>query len=317
MDWTHRLRLRNLQMLLSLAQTGNISHSAQALNATQPGLSKWLKDLEEDIGLPLFERHARGLRPTPYGESLIEYARRVDACLDTARDEMEVMRRGGSGLVNIGVSGASSVDTVPNAVLRVLEKVPDAHIQLIENTPERLIEQLSIGSLDIVVGRSDINYQDPEIRSESLYNEPIHLVVRAGHPILALESPQWTDALSYPWALWAKGTPVRNAFDASIAAAGYVLPKTYVESNSATLTTTLLTSSDMIGIASHRPAMRYNKMKILSIVPLEVSGFGAVSVYWRHDAMGRKVVCEMLAEIRHAAREVSKDNARNSDAPGV
>ena len=71
MDWTHRLRLRNLKMLLSLDQTRNISHSAAMLNTTQPGLSKWLKDLEDDIGLPLFERHARGLRPTPHGDVLI------------------------------------------------------------------------------------------------------------------------------------------------------------------------------------------------------------------------------------------------------
>ena len=46
MDWTHRLRLRNLKMLLSLDQTRNISHSAAMLNTTQPGLSKWLKDLK-------------------------------------------------------------------------------------------------------------------------------------------------------------------------------------------------------------------------------------------------------------------------------
>ena len=79
MDWTHRLRLRNLKMLLSLAQTRNISHSAAMLNTTQPGLSKWLKDLEDDIGLPLFERHARGLRPTPHGDVLIAHAQRVEA----------------------------------------------------------------------------------------------------------------------------------------------------------------------------------------------------------------------------------------------
>src|SRR5690606_11436190 len=84
MDWTHRLRLRNVKMLLSLAQTRNISHSAAALNTTQPGLSKWLKDLEDDIGLPLFERHARGLRPTSYGEVLIAHAQRLDAQLERA-----------------------------------------------------------------------------------------------------------------------------------------------------------------------------------------------------------------------------------------
>ncbi len=63
MDWTQRLRLRNLQMLLSLAETGNMSQSAALLNTTQPGLSKWLKDLEDDIGLPLFERQHVGCSP--------------------------------------------------------------------------------------------------------------------------------------------------------------------------------------------------------------------------------------------------------------
>ena len=61
-DWTYRLRLRHLETLLHLAQTGNMSQTAEALNTTQPGLSKWLRELEEDIGMPLFERHARGLR---------------------------------------------------------------------------------------------------------------------------------------------------------------------------------------------------------------------------------------------------------------
>ena len=92
MDWTHRLRLRNVRMLLSLAQTRNISHSAAMLNTTQPGLSKWLKDLEQDIGLPLFERHARGLIPTQYGEVLIEHARRLDAQLDRASGDMAALR---------------------------------------------------------------------------------------------------------------------------------------------------------------------------------------------------------------------------------
>ena len=126
MDWTYRLRLRHLQVLLSLASTGNLSQSAAALNTTQPALSKWLKELEEDVGLPLFERHARGLRPTSYGEALIEHARRIEARLDIARDDMQALRAGGSGLVSIGTSGVSAADTVPLAVSRLLERMPRA-----------------------------------------------------------------------------------------------------------------------------------------------------------------------------------------------
>src|SRR3546814_1875811 len=86
MDWTHRLRLRQLQVLLSLADTQNISHSAEQLHVTQPALSKWLKEFETDIGLPLFERHARGLRLTAYGKTLKTFALRLNGELDRSEE---------------------------------------------------------------------------------------------------------------------------------------------------------------------------------------------------------------------------------------
>ena len=147
MDWTYRLRLRNLKMLLSLAQTRNISHSAAMLNTTQPGLSKWLKDLEEDIGLPLFERHARGLRPTSHGEALIAHAMRIDAQLDRASGDMAALREGGGGRVVIGASGASASDTVPLAVLRLLERMPQARAKLVEGTTDRLLAHTWPGNI--------------------------------------------------------------------------------------------------------------------------------------------------------------------------
>ena len=183
MDWTHRLRLRNLKMLLSLAQTRNISHSAAMLNTTQPGLSKWLKDLEDDIGLPLFERHARGLRPTPHGDVLIAHAQRVEAQLDRASADMAALREGGGGRVVIGASGASASDTVPLAVMKLLERMPQARVKLVEGTTDRLLAQLAQGDLDIVVGRSAPEHHDPAIRVEALYLEPIHLVARPRPPL--------------------------------------------------------------------------------------------------------------------------------------
>lgn len=303
MDWTHRLRLRNLQMLLSLAQTGNMSHSAAALNTTQPGLSKWLRDLEEDVGLPLFERHARGLRPTTHGRALIAHAKRIEAHLDTARDDMAIIRDGGNGLVTIGFFGASSVDTVPMAVLKILEKMPTAHIRLVESKADSLIEGLSLGTVDLVVGPSNIPTQDPLIRSEILYDEPIHMVVRVGHPILKIKSPTWKDVLGYPWALWERGTPVRTAFDTALTLAGQKHPAHYVESGSASLTTTLLVQSDMIGVAAQRPALRLTGMKVLAIVPLVLQGNGSITLYWRTDSLDREAVRAAMDGIHQVVDE--------------
>ncbi|TFE36497.1 LysR family transcriptional regulator [Paraburkholderia dipogonis] len=301
MDWTDRLRLRNLQMLLSLARTGNMSHSADELHTTQPGLSKWLKELEEDVGLPLFERRARGIRPTIYGEALVDHARRIVAHLDKARDDMAVMRAGGAGIVTLGIAGASSVDTVvPMAVLRVLENLPTVHVSIEENAVETLREKLSSGQLDIVVGRTGIDFQNPDIRSEILYVEPIHIVARINHPVFKIKKPTWEQISGYGWALWAKGTPVRTAFDLAIAESGKNLPGNFVESNSATLNTSLLTGSNLIGVASHRPALRLNRMQILGIIDFPLSVVGSVTMYWREDAVARSAVRAALDGLRQA-----------------
>lgn len=305
MDWTHKLRLRNLQMLLSLAETGNMSHSAEALHTTQPGLSKWLKELEEEVGLPLFERHARGLRPTSYGKALIDHARRIEAHLDAAREDMSSMRLGGAGIVLIGFAGVSAVDTVPIAVLRIVQKIPNVHVKLFENNLGNLMNALNSGEMDIVVGPSDFSGLPPRVRAETLYAESIHAVARKDHPIFGVDHITWSHVLSYPWALWAKGTPVRRAFDRALEAAGHKPPVHYVESNSAALNTALLLHSDMIGVTSQRPAIRWGSLNLLSVIPLPLGVLGAVSVYWREDSISRLAVKAALDSIRETGRDAS------------
>lgn len=306
MDWTHRLRLRQLQMLLSLAQTGNMSQSAQLLHTAQPALSKWLKELEEDLGMVLFERHARGLKPTPQGEALIAHARRIEAHLDSARDDMHALREGGSGLVAVGTSGASASDVVPMAVLRLLEWLPRAQIRLAESTMNVLMQQLAHGELDVVVGRSAPELHDTHIHTEMLYMEPIHLVARPQHPLLRQERAlEWGDLMAYRWLVWPRGTPIRNALEGALAAAGHALPQGSVESNSVTLNLTLLGHSDMIGMASHRAALRFSHLGALRVLPVRLSGFGSVSMYWRENTTDRAAVASMLRALREAAAPAS------------
>ncbi|SEJ82400.1 LysR substrate-binding domain-containing protein [Paraburkholderia diazotrophica] len=298
MDWTYRLRLRHLQVLLSLASTGNLSQSATALNTTQPALSKWLKELEEDVGLALFERHARGLRPTPYGDALIEHARRIEAHLDNARDDMLALREGGSGLVSIGTSGVSAADTVPLAVSRLLERMPRAKVRIVESTMNQLMPQLARGELDIVVGRSGQEYDDPQLQTEPLYTEPINFVARPHHPLTDKTKVGWDDVLAYSWIVWPQGTPVRNALETALSAVGRALPNHCVETNSSILNLTLLNNTDLVGVASHRAALRFEQLNAVRILPMQLEGFGSVSMYWHAENENRAAVAMALEALR-------------------
>jgi len=300
-DWTHRLRLRHLQMLLSLAETGNMSLSATALNTTQPALSKWIRELEEDIGLPLFERHARGLRPTIYGKSLIEHARRIEGHLDSARDDMLALRDSGSGLVVIGSAGASAAETVPVAVVDLLGRLPRAHVRILESTMDLLLPQLVRGEVDIVVGRSAPEHQDHRINVETLYMEPLHFVTRLRHPLAGQAAVGWDDLRAYRWIAWPRGTPMRNALDTALGALGRTLPADCVESDSLLVNLTLLDYSDMIALVSHRTARRLADLGALHITPLSLAGFGSISMYWRNEQSTREVVSAALAALRRTS----------------
>lgn len=291
-------------MLLSLSSTGNLTQSAIALNTTQPALSKWLRELEEDVGLPLFERHARGLRPTAYGAALIEHARRIEGYLDTTREDMQVMREGGSGLVAIGTSGVSAADTVPLAVTRLLAKMPTARVRLVESTMDQLMPQLLRGELDIVVGRSDHPAGYPGLCAEKLYEEQINFVARVQHPLVNRSVLTWDDLLGYPWIVWPEGTPIRNAMHDALAAAGKAPPVQIVESNSSLLNLTLLNNSDLIGVASHRAALRFENLKAVRILNIELNGYGSVSTYWHAPTTTRAAVRLALTSLRESARHV-------------
>ncbi|MCP3721056.1 MULTISPECIES: LysR substrate-binding domain-containing protein [unclassified Paraburkholderia] len=303
MDWTHRLRLRHLQMLLSVAQTGNLSQSAEALNTTQPALSKWLKDLEADIGLPLFERHARGLRPTPYGEALIEHARRIEGHLDSARDDMDALREGGSGLISIGTSGVSAADTVPLAVARLVEAMPRAQVRLVESTMNLMMPALVHGDLDIVVGRAANAQVDPTLEMETLYRDPVNFVVGLGHPLAKRRKLDWPDLFEYAWIVWPAGTPIRTALETALAAAGRSMPRHTVESNSSMLNVTLLNQTHLIGVASHRAAVRFSRLNVLRVLamPMPLGSSGGVAMYWRRDSVSRAAVALALDCLRESA----------------
>ncbi|WP_025597352.1 LysR family transcriptional regulator [Burkholderia sp. WSM2230] len=311
MDWTHRLRLRHLRMLMSIMQTGNLSQSAEELCTTQPALSKWLRELEEDIGLPLFERRARGLRPTEYGLALVEHARRIEGHLNNARDDMLALREGGTGLVSIGTSGVSAADTVPLATAALVERMPRAQIRLVESTMNQLMPQLIHGELDIVVGRAADTLPDPQLKNETLYRDPINFVSGLAHPLASRSSVDWHDLLDYRWIVWPAGTPVRTALEAALATAGHTMPRHCVESNSSILNVTLLNHSNLIGVASHRAAGRFARLNALHVLrmPRPLASSGAVAMYWRPDSESREAVALALDCLRRSAA-LEPDDAR-------
>jgi DNA-binding transcriptional LysR family regulator len=187
---------------------------------------------------------------------------------------------------------------VPLAVSRLLERMPRAQVRLVESTMNQLMPQLVRGELDIVVGRSGQQYDDPQLQTQTLYTEPINFVAGPQHPLTRKSTLTWEDVLGFSWIVWPQGTPVRTALEAALTAEGRTLPDHCVESNSSILNLTLLNNTELVGVASHRAALRFEQLNALRILPIELEGFGSVSVYWHAENVNRAAVAMTLESLR-------------------
>lgn len=308
MSWTRKLRIKHLKLLIELSESGSLSDTARITHTTQPGLSKWLKELEEDIGAPLFDRHARGLRPTVIGDLLIQYAHRMLSESDRAQENIASIIQGGARIIYVGTSPATAPSFVPAALLTFLEKYPNVTLSIQEGTMNEMLERLELGKLDLVVGRMD-NYRprDPLV-STILYSEKLAVVARPDHPLVGRKGLKWSDLYLYEWIIWPKDTPIRSKLDHALTADGLKPAPLRIESSSQVANIWLIKNSDMISISSERVATHFADSGLIAPldITLENSG-GAVGMCWRDTSENDPVLNVLLDCFRDEA-EVVKNN---------
>jgi len=302
--WLDRLRLQHLRLLVDLAESGSLTRAAKSSHTTQPGLSKWLKELEKDAGTALFERYPRGLLPTAQGRLLLGHARRILNAAARAERDLESMNDGYALTMVIGVSPAAAPTLLPAAILAFLQRYPLAHLEVREGTMDLLLQRLDRGELDLVVGRTDNFPLTCELRYEVLYNEPICLVARPEHPLTLRRKLDWPDVYAYDWIVWPRGSPIRSKLDAALTLAGMERPPYRIESASQMTNLCLLQDTDMISVASLHVAKRFAASGLLKILAIPLDGSGAIGMCWRDEALAESATPEFLPFLRLAASRV-------------
>lgn len=302
MDWSRRLRMRHLHLLITLAETGSLSDTARLTNTTQPGMSKWLKELEEDAGAVLFARHARGLAPTAEGQVLIDHARRILSEMGRAQGNIEAMREGHTEIIAIGTSPASAPSLVPDAIMYFLELNPRAQVSLQEGTMNVLLEKLEQGKLDLVVGRVDSYAPRHSLHSEMLFREPLRVVARPDHPLVGRRNLTWEELYRFDWLLWPVGTPIRSRLDLALSTAGLKPLPCRIDSSSLMANLWLMQNSDLLSVASERVAAHFTGRGLLQALHFDVNADGAVGMCWRDEEHPKQALIDLLESLRKASK---------------
>lgn len=225
-----KLRLRDLETLDELGRTRSFARTAEAASITQPALSKWLRELEDALGLPLFERTSRRVAPTAYGDALLECAVRMLTDMRGLAPAFDALRTGAGRPVSIGMLPNMASLLVPGALAWLRDAGRPLQLNVREDTVDRMLAQAQRRELDLLVCRLDATAMHAGLDMAPLYRDRMTVVCGPRHPLLRPRRVTWRDAAAFPWIAPPLGSPARAALDAEFAQAGIAQPTIVMES---------------------------------------------------------------------------------------
>jgi DNA-binding transcriptional LysR family regulator len=306
-----RLKTRHIVLLVHLDEQRSVLRAARAANMTQPGASKLLIDLEDSLGVQLFNRHARGVEPTWYGEIMMRHARSALAEMDRAQDEIAALKSGLTGQTAIGAVVNPGTSLVPTAVSLLKRRHPRILVGIeIDNSPT-LVGRLLKGELDIVVARVLGSHGADELNFEALAGETHRVIAGAGHPLSGKRRLDLRDLVDQPWILPPSGSILRNRIDSMFIHRGLGLPRNLVETASLPVITSLLQTTDMVSALQEEIVSPYCSAGLLTILPLtlgiQMEPFGIITR--RDHRMSPSAEAMLQALHDAAARTYAKSGA--------
>lgn len=176
------MEIRQLKAFLAIAETKTFTAGARRVNITQAAISMQIRQLEEEVGLPLFTRTPRRVILTEAGEHLLQRARRILREHDSALAEIAEVAGAEHGRLRVGTaSGTFAMNQLPLILDRVREGFPRADIRVVSGTSERLVDLLMHGEIDTAF--VSLPVENLNITTESLFSDELVAIGHPKHPL--------------------------------------------------------------------------------------------------------------------------------------
>jgi DNA-binding transcriptional LysR family regulator len=301
----NRLRMRQVSLLLAIEQQGTLRGASEALGMTQPGATKMLHDLEDALGYSLFDRVGRGLQMTASGQCVLSYFRGMRGTLEALSRELQELQQGSTGKLLIGSIMAASPGHLTRALIEIKKKFPLLSIEISVGTSDHLVKLLQEGTLDIVIGRTTgLPIRDYEFRP--IADEALAVVASQTHPLTKRSSVPFDALLPFPWILQPSGSPMREVMEREFGLHHTPLPRGLIETASILTTTNLIAQTDMIAVIPDSVASRYERHKLLSILPYVIqnslSAYGSIARRDRPLSVAAAKFLELLHNSKTSTR---------------
>ena len=244
-DWDERrlgrhLKLRDLNVLLTVVRCGSMGKAAAQLSVSQPAISKAISDLEYVLGVRLLDRRPQGVEPTIYGRALLDRGLNAFDELKQATKDIEFLADPSAGEVRVGASVVIGSSLVAAVVDRLSRRYPRVTVHLLAGEVTMIQRALDGREVDVLL--AGMFGPVPEhLNAEFLYDDPFVIAAGAGNPLCRRRHIKLADLMNEPWALPPPNSPSRAVVAEVFRASGLDLPRATLLTSSIPARNALLT----------------------------------------------------------------------------
>lgn len=220
MEWQH------LEYFQTLSRVNNVTKAADELALTQSALSRSIAKLEQELGVPLFDRHIRGVTLNRYGEFFLEYVNRALRDIHFARQQLQEMVDPLRGQATLGFIHTLGASYVPGLIGKLREQYPGIQLQFVQDTTKKIMEWLASGDID--VGLCSPNESADHVSTLPVIEEELFLAVSRTHRLAGREQAELIEVAEDPFIMYRKESGLREIIGKLCAEAGFA-PKVAFE----------------------------------------------------------------------------------------
>jgi LysR family transcriptional regulator, regulator for genes of the gallate degradation pathway len=259
---------RRVRAFVALNEQHHMPSVAESLGITQPAVSIAVRQLEDSIGIALFERTARGMMPTPAGAALALRLKRALAEIRHAVADIASLRGVTQGTVTVGALPLGRTHLLPECIACVVAKYPGLRVATMEGSFEALAAGLRAGDVDFIIGALRPVEYARDLQGEPLAEDELGVVGRRGHPWAERKQIPARELARARWVLPRTNTPNRMLFERALTARGLPPPNVVVETSDLAVLRGVLLNSDLLTAISPRQLSYEIGAGLLTLLPV-------------------------------------------------
>ncbi len=298
------MELRHLHYFLRIAETSSFTLAAASLRITQPTLSHQIRQLEQEIGKPLFDRFGRGVRLTEPGKILRDYARRAMAEVQSGLRAVAELDGLVHGRLAVGVFRTYSSSPLPDVLAAFSRRHPGVEVTVKQLSLRDIERDLVEGGIHMGIG--DLPITSDRLAVEPLFAVPLALVASRTHPLFRRRKVSIRDLQDQPLVLLSREFPLRQLIDRRLAHHG-VTPRIVMEMNANDAVLSTVRAGALATILTARELRDSANLRAVRIDDPQLTRTAAI--LWSRDAY-RPAAARALAELVKRAYSDPKRSSR-------